>query len=392
MIDGATLVIELTPPGRAAVAVVLVAGPSATLAVNKCLSLKSGRQLQQIPIGKIVLGHWGGPVGEEVIACRRSEEQVEVHCHGGVAAVRAVVDRLVESGCRQTAWQDWIGTTESDPIRVAARLALAEAPTIRTAAVLLDQYNGALTAAIQNALDAVSSERWPNVVDQLERLLALRNLGLHLTSPWRVVIAGPPNVGKSSLLNALAGFQRAIVSPLAGTTRDVVTLNTAIDGWPVTLADTAGLRTPGDELEAAGVELAETAISDADLLLVVQDAALFGNRSGEPPRLPSERIAKRPALHVFNKIDLVPEWQLDESRSGSTDNTSPPVFTSAATGDGIAALVAAIGNALVPTPPPAGAAVPFTEPQLTALEHARAAISRDDVPAARAALQSLLSS
>ena len=100
-------------------------------------------------------------------------------------------------------------------------------------------------------------------------------------SLWRVVIAGPPNVGKSSLINAMAGYERAIVSPLPGTTRDVVTLTTAIDGWPVQLADTAGLRASDDELESAGVKLAGAALAAADLVILVCDATGDLNAASE---------------------------------------------------------------------------------------------------------------
>ena len=109
------------------------------------------------------------------------------------------------------------------------------------------------------------------IVDQI---LEYRDVGLHLTMPWRVVIAGPPNVGKSSLMNAIAGYQRAIVSPLPGTTRDVVTITTAINGWPVQIADTAGLRDTVDELESAGIALAGAVVEQADLVIVVSDASV----------------------------------------------------------------------------------------------------------------------
>ena len=88
-----------------------------------------------------------------------------------------------------------------------------------------------------------------------------------------MVIAGPPNVGKSSLINALLGFQRAIVFDLPGTTRDVVTAVTALDGWPVELSDTAGLRSSDDPLELAGIEQAHRQAAAADCLLLVFDAS-----------------------------------------------------------------------------------------------------------------------
>ena len=108
-------------------------------------------------------------------------------------------------------------------------------------------------------------------------------LGRRLTAPWRVVVAGPPNVGKSSLVNALAGYQRSIVAPTPGTTRDVVTTRLAIDGWPVELADTAGVREATDALETQGVRLAREATAAADLCLWVLDASarLAGFRGEE---------------------------------------------------------------------------------------------------------------
>ena len=97
-----TYVVELTPPGRAAVAVVLVAGPEAIRAVNHSFTANSGWSIVDPPCGRIVVGRWGGPTGEELVVCRRDEEEIEIHCHGGAAAVRAVVDALVAHGCETT--------------------------------------------------------------------------------------------------------------------------------------------------------------------------------------------------------------------------------------------------------------------------------------------------
>ncbi len=392
-----TYVVELTPPGRAAVAVVLVAGPNAIRAVNHYFKAHSGRSIVEVPFGRIVVGRWGGPTGEELVVCRHSEEEIEIHCHGGIAAVRAVIEALVAHGCQMLTWQDWLqrprsrvcpklesASAAADATTWAAHIALASATTARTAAILLDQLNGALSMSIHAALESIAAVDWQHAAKLIDELLQRREVGLHLTSPWRVVFAGAPNVGKSSLINALAGYERAIVAPTPGTTRDVVTLTTAIDGWPVELADTAGLRTTCDELEAAGVQLAEGALAGADLAVIVEDATdLRRDEDRELPRLPSR------VIRVRNKIDLV----LNASAAAGVADDRTHGFlvnTSALTGEGIAELAATIGESLVPNPPALGDAVPFTAQQVEALAVARSAIKRQHAVAATEALQSLL--
>jgi tRNA modification GTPase len=369
-----TRVIEMTPPGRAAVAVVLVAGPEAVAAVDACFHPAGRRRLTDAPPNRILVGRWGSAAGEELVVCRRSHQSVEVHCHGGVAAVRAVIDGLVKLGCEPQRWQDWLRRTETDPIRAAAQIALAEAPTARTAEVLLDQLDGALSGTVRAVVVAAAANQWPTAIAALEELLAWREFGLHLTTPWRVVLAGPPNVGKSSLLNALVGFQRAIVCDLPGTTRDVVTAATAIDGWPVQLADTAGFRDTGDEVESAGVARATAVAADADLILLVDDA-----RAAEEIPLPP----RTPLVRVLHKIDLPHVKQAAADRRID-------VATSAVTGEGLVELLAAIGAALVPALPAPGAAVPFTPEQVELLATARAAARRNDAADVRRILEPLV--
>lgn len=377
-----TWVSELTPRGRGAVAVVLVSGPAATTAVAACFVSASGRRLAEIVFNHIAFGRWGGPEGEEVIVCRRSDDAVEVHCHGGTAAVAAVIEQLRERGCEMVPWRQVIGTVEPDPIRAAARIALAEAPTARTAAVLVEQFNGALARVVDQVLTAIAADDWRPAIDAIDSVLAHQDVGLHLVEPWRVVLAGRPNVGKSSLMNALVGFERAIVFDQPGTTRDVVTMRTGVDGWPVELADTAGLRRSEDEVELAGVALAAAALADADLAVLVDDAGRPERGDGSVDHVP----AGTPVVRVLNKIDLSGgEWQhaplvlpskREESARGEYD-----VYTSALTGHGIGDLVNAIGRALVPTPPPAWAAVPFTAEQVRRFVDARTAAQQRAVKA-----------
>ena len=129
-------------------------------------------------------------------------------------------------------------------------------------------------------------------------------LGRHLTRPWQVVIAGAPNVGKSSLANALAGYQRAVVSEIPGTTRDLVTTEIALEGWPVELIDTAGLREPGEDLESQGIERALTAAGSADVCLWVLDSSA----QPEWPAPPSANMR-----FVINKVDLPAAWDRNQN-------------------------------------------------------------------------------
>ena len=147
-----------------------------------------------------------------------------------------------------------------------------------------------------------------------------------------------------------------------GTTRDVVTATTAIDGWPIELSDTAGLHEGGNVIEAAGVELAERQLAEADLVVWIEEAGESGKRKAES-RMKEAGQGKR-SLHVVNKIDL-----LDPPARNAIDGLANPnaILTSAKSGEGIPALLEAIATSLVPNPPPPGVAVPFTEAQVEML-------------------------
>ncbi len=247
---GDDYVVLLSPDGRGAVATLAIAGPN----VGKLLSRHVRRAVNGDPLSessavdRVLYGQWksaGNPSdgsGEDVVVCRRGELAWEVHCHGGRAAVDRIHKDLEQVGCRSRSWREWIAGRETDPIRAAAIALLADARTERTAAILLDQYNGAWGRALANIRTSLSAARTASAAAQIQSLLRLEPLAAHLVQPWRVVVIGPPNVGKSSLTNALLGFQRTIVHDQPGTTRDAVAIQLAIDGWPVELVDTAGLR------------------------------------------------------------------------------------------------------------------------------------------------------
>ncbi len=196
---------------------------------------------------RLIVGHFNDVNGEEVVLRRRSPQAVELHCHGGYAAAAMIEETLRQQGCQVIAWRQWISESQTDLISAAALTALAEAPTQRTADILLDQYHGALGRAFDAIEQDINEKNYVAARSRVESLMACIPLGLHLTKPWRVVVAGPPNAGKSSLINAMVGFQRSIVHHAPGTTRDAVTAATAMDGWPVELCDTAGLHSGAKE-------------------------------------------------------------------------------------------------------------------------------------------------
>jgi tRNA modification GTPase len=190
----------------------------------------------------------------------------------------------------------------------------------------------------------------PAAAARIAELLQRSRIGLHLTQPWRVVLAGRPNVGKSSLLNAILGYARAIVFDEPGTTRDVLSAETAIDGWPVELSDTAGLRVTRDEIEQEGVLRARRTAESADLLVLVFDASQPWSSSD------AQLVTEFPqALVVHNKCDL-PVVDEQQRHTG--------LRVSALTGTNVSVLIEEIGRRLVPVIPPAGAGVPFTQRQV----------------------------
>jgi tRNA modification GTPase len=158
-------------------------------------------------------------VADEVVLAVKQVQPVpwlEVHGHGGCQALRFLLEEFTARGMTPCAWQEFVYLTDDDGLRARAAAALALAPTPRTAAILLGQYHGALGAALDAILTELDAGRIEEATRQLAELAGRALLGRHLTAPRRVTVAGAPNVGKSSLVNALAGFQRSVVAPHAG--------------------------------------------------------------------------------------------------------------------------------------------------------------------------------
>jgi tRNA modification GTPase len=278
---------------------------------------------------------------------------VEFQCHGGAAVVRRLLAAAVRLGARPAEPGEFtrraflngrmdlaqaeavadIVRAETDAAARAAQAQLAGGLSARVTALrerLID-----LAAEIEARIDfpdedlgdadrARLDSDFLTLADGLTALVALRGRGRLLREGLRVALVGPPNVGKSSLLNALARTERAIVTPHPGTTRDTVECLIDLAGVPVTLIDTAGIRESADPIEALGIERSRRVLADADIVLEIRDAAA-------PVPIPPFRIPGRPPdLVVENKIDLI---------TASGDQTIPTqpdtVRVSASTGAGL---------------------------------------------------------
>lgn len=361
--SAATICALASGAGRAGVAVIRVSGPASGLATRaiagsvpppRRAALRLLRTGQGEAIDQALVLWFPSPgsfTGEDV---------AEFHVHGGPAVIAAVMDallslpglRLSEPGefTRRAFEHGKLDLTEAEGL---ADLVDAETEGQRRQALrqlqggLKHIYEGwrvdllsalALVEAdidfpdedLPQGLSSRAAQHIKSLAQALSAHLHDCRRGERVRDGYRVAIIGAPNAGKSSLLNALAGREAAIVSPIPGTTRDVVEVRLVLAGFPVWIADTAGLREAADAIEAEGVKRALARAEEADLRLLVLDAT-------GPAALPE--AARPDDLVIWNKSDLAPcpAQRLIEAPGGPT-----PIPLSAATGDGLPDLLSAL--------------------------------------------------
>lgn len=376
-------------PGRSGVAVIRVSGPEAGAAVRR-LTGREPPAPRRAVLRRLVNGS-GAVLDEGLVlwfpgpASFTGEDVAELHLHGGPAVVAATVDALGDCpGLRPAEPGEFTrrafenGKLDLTAAEGLADLVGAETEAQRRQALrqmqgelgrLYDGWRERLIAALAEAEAAIDfpdedlpaelqervGERISGVCEEIEQHLADNRRGERLREGVSIALIGAPNAGKSSLLNRLARRDAAIVSATAGTTRDVIEVHLDLGGYPVIVADTAGLRAARDEIEAEGVRRALDRAAAADLKIALFDAQRW-------PELDAEtvKLLDGDSIPVLNKIDLRPVAE------GVRIGGRPALRLSALTGEGIAAFLEAVTEAVAERIGAGGT------PPLTRVRHRRA--------------------
>lgn len=364
-----------TPIGTGGIGIVRMSGPEAgSILARLFVPGKTGRRRVSFQSHRLYHG-WisdprSGDAADEVLASLmvgpRSytrQDVAEISCHGGPAAMRQVLGLCLREGARPAQPGEFtLRAFVNGRLDLSQAEAVLEVIRARTDAGLrgsLGQLQGRLSREVREVrtrllgtlayltatIDFAEQEvpqrdigpELSEAAKAVDRLLGDADRGIMLRHGLRVVIAGRPNAGKSSLLNALLRASRAIVTPIPGTTRDTLEETLNLDGVPVVLVDTAGLHAEArDAVERLGIERTRDALAGADLTLLVVDGAAPLN---DADRALAAELVERPVLVLHNKADLP-----DVARSESLLPEAPHVRVSALSGDGLEELEQAILN------------------------------------------------
>ena len=379
---------RLTAAGSGAVAVLRLEGEDLLPLLGRHLLTPGGRPITEerlaqeadsarhrpifvhIPLTNMAARDAADRPREEAVLYLPSRTTAELSCHGGDLLVESVISLFLADGAAAASG----AVPQDEGFRSSARRLLPKAETDRAAEVLLDQLGGAARRFWTDLFDAIDTRALTlaQAAERLEKIASYESFGEHLARPYRVVLSGVVNAGKSTLLNALVGYDRALTAPEAGTTRDAVSAETAFEGIAVRLYDTAGMRpnrpSPGetgpdtvDAVEREGIRLAESLLSGADLVLILNplddpDDELTGRLAA------AAAAGSRACAVVRTKADLVP------------DHRSDPLTVSGLDPKSFERLGKQIADILVPAFPESGSPVPLTPGEAALYRRAAAAL------------------
>lgn len=337
-----TIAAIATSPGEGGIGIIRISGQKAFAIADKIFCARSSQQPSQFVTHTVHYGRIALPesseqvlVDEVLLLVMRAprtytrEDVVEIHCHGGLIAVRAILEIVLRQGARLAQPGEFTKRAflngRIDLPQAEAVLDIIKAKTDRSLQASVRQLKGELTAELEaireiladlyTELEAVINfpedeinaagydilqQRLNGAQERVYRLYESGHEGRILREGAKVVICGKPNVGKSSLLNVLLRHPRAIVSSIAGTTRDTIEELTQIDDIPIQLIDTAGILEPRDEIEQEAVRRSRIHIEQADLVLFVLDAAA---ELDARDREIMNGIQDKNVILVFNKCD-----------------------------------------------------------------------------------------
>ncbi|MGQ4810289.1 tRNA modification GTPase MnmE [Candidatus Entotheonellaceae bacterium PAL068K] len=417
MHDVATIAAISTPPGTGAIGVVRVSGP-ATLAIAQRVFVRSnGKPPSSLESHRVYHGFVVAICGErvdEVLLCvmrqphsYTREDVIEISCHGGVVTTQRVLDAVLACGARVAEPGEFTKRAflngRLDLTQAEAVIDLIQAHTAASHRVALNQLEGALSRHLRGLreellqvsiyleagidfpeedIELVSEggliDRLAASAANLTCLLGTFEHGRVMREGLATAIVGRPNVGKSSLLNALTGRDRAIVSPHPGTTRDTIEAALDLQGLLLRVIDTAGIRMTTEAIEQEGVRRARKVVEEAELLVVVLDRS--NKLTTDDHALLADTAGKLRIL-VRNKRDMPAQWSLEAL--GSEAAGSPMVEVSALQGDGLPELERAIIQQALGRELPAGGEVLLTR----ARHHQSLVAARQNVRAAEQGLR-----
>ena len=369
-----TIVAIITPPGEGGIAALRLAGPKSLTITSRHLQTNSGEPIRLDPFhlryGKFHRA--SGEIVDEVTAVAMPHgqsytglEQVEIFCHGGRMVVQLILEELLLSGARAAEPGEF---TKLAFINGRIDLARAEAVAELIAANSHASYRASrehllgaysehvaklseeivvVTSEIEASIDFPEEEitlaaqdeigrRLSHIITQIDELLKTFQGGRIIAEGFTVAIGGRPNAGKSSLFNLLLRKERALVNPVAGTTRDYLSEWIELDGYAVNLIDTAGIRNRGGKIEALGMERARKIIKESDLVLWMVDLTRRTWRKElmeDVQSLPSEKT-----ILLLNKIDLA------KQKSETSTDILPFIRLSARTGAGLGELTSCLAR------------------------------------------------